>query len=116
MMEVDYDVDCFDCLWWWVKVRYCGYEKVYYGNYFSGSYVLDIERVIVVDFGIYKVEVINFEINVGNEVIIELWYEGEKNEKFWLIFYIMLIYLFKNFLKVIFFKKLYEYYLMLSIK
>lgn len=81
-MEADYDADRFDRSRWRAKVRYRGYEKVYHGNYFSGSHVLDIERVTAADFGTYKVEVINLETNVGNEAIIELRHEGEKNEKF----------------------------------
>ena len=60
--------------------RYRAYDKAYYGNYFTGSHVLDIERVTAADLGTYKVEVLNLVRSVGNEAIIELRHEGEKKK------------------------------------
>ena len=58
--------------------RYRAYDKAYYGNYFSGSHVLDIERVTAADLGTYKILVHNLVRRVGNAAIIELRHEGEK--------------------------------------
>ena len=81
-MSPDYDVDYFPKSRLRARGRYRAYDKAYYGNYFSGSHVLDIERVTAADLGTYKVEVYNHKRKVGNEAIIELRHEGEKNEKF----------------------------------
>jgi len=62
--------------------RYRAYDKAYFGNYFTGSHVLDIVRVEPYDFGTYKVEVYNHVRSLGNEAIIELRHEGEKKEVF----------------------------------
>lgn len=43
--------------------------------------MLDIERVTAADLGTYKVEVYNRWRSVGNEAIIELRHEGEKNKE-----------------------------------
>ena len=61
------------------KGRYRAYEKAHYGNYFSASHVLDIERVTAADLGTYKVEVFNYETKVANDAVIELRHEGEKS-------------------------------------
>ena len=81
-MWPDYDVDYFPKSHLRAKGRYRAYDKAYYGNYFSGSHVLDIERVTAADLGTYKITVFNLVRKVGNEAIIELRHEGEKNEKF----------------------------------
>lgn len=67
MMKVENDNDFFEkgC-WFWVCDWYWLYDKVYYGDDFIGSYVLEIERIIFVDLGIYKIEIYVFGSNVGN--------------------------------------------------
>ncbi|KAJ7390138.1 hypothetical protein OS493_027176 [Desmophyllum pertusum] len=60
--------------------RYRAYDKAYYGDYFTGSHVLDIERLTAADLGTYKVEVYIPGRKVGNEAIIELRHEGEREK------------------------------------
>ena len=81
-MKPDKDNDYFSYSRSRARSRYRAYDKAYYGNYFTGSHVLDIERVTAADLGTYKVEVYNHVRSVGNEAIIELRHEGEKKEDF----------------------------------
>ena len=58
------------------KGRFRAYDKVYYGDGFIGSHVLDIVDVTTDDLGAYKVEVYLPARKVGNEAIIELRHKG----------------------------------------
>ena len=81
-MKPDKDNNYFEYPGTRARGRYRAYDKAYFGSYFSGSHVLDIERVTAADLGTYKVEVFNLVRSVGNEAIIELRHEGEKKEEF----------------------------------
>jgi len=76
-MKPERDNDYFNYSRSRARGRYRAYDKAYYGNYFTGSHVLDIERVTAADLGTYKVEVFNLVRSVGNEAIIELRHEDE---------------------------------------
>lgn len=80
-MKPERDNDYFNHSRFRARGRYRAYDKAYFGNYFTGSHVLDIERVTAADLGTYKVEVYNRWRSVGNEAIIELRHEGEKNKE-----------------------------------
>lgn len=80
-MKPERDNDYFNYSRSRAKGRYRAYDKAYFGNYFAGSHVLDIERVTAADRGTYKVEVYNRVRSVGNAAIIELRHEGEKKEE-----------------------------------
>ena len=56
--------------------RYRAYEKAYFGDYFSASHVLEIERMTTADLGTYKVIVKVLKTGVWSEKIIELRHKG----------------------------------------
>ena len=60
--------------------RYRSYDKAYYGDDFTGSHVLEIERITPADLGTYKIEMYVPGSNVGNQANIELRHEGERFE------------------------------------
>ena len=57
--------------------RYRAYDKTYFGDYFSASHVLEIDRLTTVDLGTYKVMVRVLATGAWSEAIIELRHEGE---------------------------------------
>ncbi|CAH3195971.1 unnamed protein product, partial [Porites evermanni] len=63
--------------------RYRAYDKTYFGDYFSASHVLEIDRLTTVDLGTYKVMVRVLATGAWSEAIIELRHEGEAIEKYW---------------------------------
>ena len=77
-MKPENDNDHFPHAHFRARGKYRAYDKSYYGEYFTGSHVLDIERVTAADLGTYKIEVYNTWRHVGNEAIIELRHEGER--------------------------------------
>ena len=60
------------------RERFRSYDKAYYGDDFTGSHVLEIERWSPVDTGTYKIEVLVPSRGVGNQAVIELRHEGER--------------------------------------
>lgn len=56
--------------------RYRAYEKAYFGDYFSASHVLEIERMTTADLGTYKVQVQVVSSGAWSEAVIELRHEG----------------------------------------
>ncbi|KAL9958649.1 hypothetical protein ACROYT_G035697 [Oculina patagonica] len=76
-MKPENDDDHFAYEHFRARGRYRAYDKAYFGDYFTGSHVLDIERVTTADLGTYKVEVFNPRRGLGNEAIIELRHEDE---------------------------------------
>ena len=56
--------------------RYRAYEKAYFGDYFSASHVLEIERMTTEDLGTYRVTVKDVKTGAWSEKIIELRHEG----------------------------------------
>lgn len=60
--------------------RYRAYDKTYFGEYFSASHVLEIDRLTTVDLGTYKVMVRVLATGAWSEAIIELRHEGEAIE------------------------------------
>ncbi|XP_073230078.1 uncharacterized protein [Porites lutea] len=57
--------------------RYRAYDKTYFGDYFSASHVLEIDRLTTVDLGTYKVMVRVLATGAWSEAIIELRHEEE---------------------------------------
>ncbi|XP_022809902.1 uncharacterized protein LOC111346915, partial [Stylophora pistillata] len=57
------------------RERFRSYDKAYYGDDFTGSHVLEIERWSPVDTGTYKIEVLVPSRGVGNQAVIELRHE-----------------------------------------
>ena len=77
-MKIENDNDYFTKVRTRARDRYRAYDKAYYGDDFTGSHVLDIERVTAADLGTYKIEVYIPARRVRNSAIIELRHEGER--------------------------------------